>query len=203
MTVIFYTLFFLLFFFSSSFSFSYNQDVEGHFSHLTSYNSAGFGISDKYYVNQQIDPEYTRPNELSQIMFSIQDRNGHDIRNIIVMVEIYSATTGNRVSIFPWTNVDIGDFSIPFIFPNKGNYQIVLSVLNDDISTSQLINTVPSPRTILNDNSGCDCERAVFNVSITETFGSVFIAVIFIAVFGVVFVLGFVLFWAYHSRNKK
>jgi len=200
LTVIFSIIFFFLFF---SFFFSHTQIVEGHFDHLAHYNTAGFGISDKYYVNQQIDPEYTKPNELSQIMFSIQDRNGRDVRNIIVMVEIYSAITGDRVSVFPWTQVDIGDFNVPFIFPKNGNYQIVLSVLNDDVSSSQIINTVPPPRTILNDNSGCDCERGVFNISVTETFGSIFVAVISISVFGAVFVLGFVLFWAYWSRRKN
>jgi hypothetical protein len=183
-------------------SFSSFQIVEGHFDHLGHYNTAGFGISDKYYVNQQIDPEYTKPNELSQIMFSIQDTNGRDVRNIVVMVEIYSSITGERISVFPWTKLDTGDFSDPFIFPKRGNYQIVLSVLNGDIGTSQIINTVPSPRTILNDNSGCNCERGVFNASVTENFGSIFITVIFISVFGAVFVLGVVLFWMYWSRRK-
>jgi hypothetical protein len=176
--------------------------AEGHFDHLGHYNSAGFGISDKYYVNQQLEPEYAKPNELSQIMFSIQDNAGRDVHDIVVMVEIYSIS-GERVSVFPWTRLDVGDFSVPFVFPNIGNYQIVLSVLNSDVGTGQIINTVPPERTILNDISDCNCERGVFNVSISQNFGAVFNTVVFISVFGAVFVLGAVLFWMFWSRRRN
>jgi hypothetical protein len=177
--------------------------VQGHFDHLGHFNTAGFGISDKYYVNQQLDPSYTKPNELSKIMFSIQDKNGRDVHNVIVMVEVYSTKTGERISVFPWTRVDIGDFEVPFVFPEIGNYQTVLSVLNDDVSSSQIINTVPPPRTILNDNTGCHCERGVFNVSISENFGSIFTLVIYASVFGVISVIGVALFWMYWGRRKS
>ena len=175
--------------------------AEGHFDHLAHYNGAGFGISDKYYVNQQLEPEYAKPKELSQIMFSIQDNAGRDVHDIVVMVEIYSIS-GERVSVFPWTKLDVGDFSVPFVFPKIGNYQIVLSVLNSDAGTSQIINTVPPERTILNDISDCNCERGVFNVSISQNFGAVFNTVVFISVFGAVFVLGAVLFWMFWSRRR-
>ena len=185
------------------FTFLSSQFAQGHFDHLGHYNTAGFGISDKYYVNQQLEPSYAKPNELSKIMFSIQDRDGRDVHNVIVMVEIYSAKTNERVSVFPWTRADIGDFEVPFVFPKIGNYEIVLSVLNDDVSSSQIINTVPPPRTILNDSTGCHCERGVFNVSISENFGSIFSLVIFASVFGVIAVMGVGLFWGFWSRRKN
>ena len=68
------------------FTFSSSQFAQGHFDHLAHNNAAGFGISENYYVNEQTDPEFPKPNELSKIQFSVQDRNGHDVKNIIVMV---------------------------------------------------------------------------------------------------------------------
>ena len=195
--------FFIFFLLSLSFTtmFSFVQFVEGHFDHLAHNNAAGFGISEKYYVNEQTDPEYPKPNELSKIMFSVQDRNGHDVHNIIVMVEVYSSH-GQRISVFPWTKLDSGDFSVPFIFPKIGVYQIVISILNDGISSSQILNTVPPPRPLLNDNTGCNCERGVLNASVTNTFGSIFVITLYLAIFGAVFVLGSVLFWMYWSKRK-
>ncbi|MER5190871.1 MAG: hypothetical protein ABJB76_04070 [Candidatus Nitrosocosmicus sp.] len=184
-------------------TFSCVQFVEGHFDHLAHNNAAGFGISEKYYVNEQTDPEYPKPNELSRIMFSVQDRNGHDVHNIIVMVEVYSSN-GQRISVFPWTKLDIGDFSDPFIFPKPGEYQIVISILNDGVNTNQILNTVPPPRPLLNDNTGCNCERGVLNASVTNnTFGTIFVITLYLAIFGAVFVLGTVLFWMYWSRRKE
>jgi hypothetical protein len=204
--IVFVACFLFVFLFSYSFSPLSppypTQYAEGHFDHLSHYNGAGFGISDKYYVNQQIEPTYTKPNELSQIMFSVQDNDGRDVHNIVVMVEVYSIS-GERVSVFPWTMVDVGDFGVPFVFPKAGPYQIVLSVLNDDVGSSQIINTAPPPRSILNDNTDCDCERGVFNVSITENFGAIFNTVIFISIFFVILVLGVVLFWMYWSRRNN
>ncbi len=178
------------------------QYAQGHFDHLSHYNGGGFGISDKYYVNQQLEPTYTKPNELSQVMFSIQDNAGRDVHDIMVMVEIYS-NSGERVSVFPWTRLDIGDFGVPFVFPKAGSYHIVLSVLNSDVGSSQIVNTVPPARSILNDNSGCDCERGVFNVSITENFGSVFVTVVYISIFLAIFVLGATLLWMFWSRRNN
>ena len=165
-------------------------------------NAAGFGISEKYYVNEQTDPEFPKPNELSKIMFSVQDRNGQDVHNIIVMVEVYSSK-GERISVFPWTKLDIGDFSVPFVFPKIGVYQIVISVLNEGVATSQILNTIPPSRALLNDNTGCNCERGVLNASVTDTFGSIFVIVLYIAIFGSVSVLGAVLFWMFWSKRKN
>ena len=81
-----------------------------------------------------MEPEYTKPNELSQIQFSIQDKQGKDTSNVVAMVEIYSTLTNERLSAYPWTKLELGDFQIPYVFPKIGNYQIVLSILNDNSS---------------------------------------------------------------------
>ncbi len=191
-----------LFFHSLSVSHSSLQYAQGHFDHLSHYNGGGFGISDKYYVNQQLEPTYTKPNELSHVMFSIQDNAGRDVYDIVAMVEIYSLS-GERVSVFPWTNLEIGDFSVPFVFPKAGSYHIVLSVLNDDVGSSQIINTVPPARSILGDVTGCNCERGVFNVSITQNFGTIFVIVIYISIFLAISVLGAALIWIFWSRRNN
>jgi hypothetical protein len=185
-------------------SFSFIQFVEGHFDHLAHNNAAGFGISQKYYVNEQIDPEYPKPNELSKILFSVQDNAGRDVHNIIVMIEIYSSLDDKRISVFPWTKLDSGDFSVPFIFPKPGEYQIVISVLNDGVDTNQILNKIPPPRTLLNDIADCNCERGVLNASVTSNlFGTIFVVVLYLAIFGAVSTLGGVLFWMYWSRRKS
>jgi hypothetical protein len=176
--------------------------ANGHFENFASYNSSGMGIGDKYYVLQQLEPEYVKPNEPSKIMFSIQDKHGKDVHDITVMVEIYSIN-GERVLVFPWTTLEIGDFNIPFVFTKKGNYQIVLSILNEDIASSNVLDTVPPPRTILNDSVNCNCERAVFNVSITETFGLISTLTLYGTILGAVSVLVIVLIWIFVSRRKN
>ncbi len=176
--------------------------ANGHFENFASYNSSGMGIGDKYYVLQQLEPEYVKPNEPSKIMFSIQDKHGKDVHDITVMVEIYSIN-GERVLVFPWATLEIGDFNIPFVFTKKGNYQIVLSILNEDIASSKMLDTVPPPRTILNDSVNCNCERAVFNVSITETFGLISTLALYGTILGAVSVLVIVLIWIFVSRRKN
>lgn len=175
-----------------------------HFSHLAHYNNGDFGIGNGYLVMQQMEPEYTKPNEVSHIQFSIQDRDEKDAQNVITMVEIYSTSTGERVAVFPWTRMQTGDFQIPYIFPKIGNYQIVLSLLNDNTqNTDEIINTVPPARVILSDTSNCQCERAVFNISIAESFGFIFTTVIYGAAIGVIVIVGSVLSWMYLSRRKS
>ena len=179
--------------------------VYGHFSHLVNYNSSDMGIGKKYFILQQTDPEYIKPNEPSNIMFSIQDYQGRDVNDIIVSVEIYSSTNGERLAVFPWKLLNIGDFEVAHTFTENGNYQVVLSILNDDTNNerSKIINTLPPQRVILNDNMNCDCERAVFNVSVTESFGVIFGAVVYVSVLGVVAIVGAVLVWMYLSRRKN
>ena len=92
--------------------------ADAHFDRFASYNSSGMGIGNKYYVIQQLEPEYVKPNEPSKIMFSIQDKHGKDVHDVTVMVEIYSIN-GERVLVFPWTTLETGDFNIPFVFTEK------------------------------------------------------------------------------------
>lgn len=196
----------IIFSFYSLYSLSFLSPffVYGHFSHLVNYNSSDMGIGKKYFILQQTDPEYIKPNEPSKIMFSIQDYQGRDVNDMIVSVEIYSSTTGERLAVFPWKFLNIGDFEVAHTFTENGNYQVVLSILNDDMKSeqSQIINTVPLERVILNDNMNCDCERAVFNISVTESFGIIFGGVVYASVLGVVAIVGAVLIWMYLSRRK-
>lgn len=177
--------------------------VYGHFSHAAHYNNGQTPVGDKYNIFQQMEPEFTKPNETSHIQFSIQDRQGRDVSNKVVMVEIYSTLTNERVAVFPWTNVESGDFQIPYIFSNTGNYQIVLSLLNDNAEATEILNTVPPARVILGDNLNCNCERAVFNIVVGESFGFIFISVIYGSILGVIFIVGAVLSWMFLSRRKS
>ncbi len=195
-------LFTLLFSLFAVYYLSSSYHAEAHFSHLAHYNTGGMGFN-KYYINQQVDPEYTKPNQLSQLQFSIWDRNSHDVHNIVVMVEVYAADTGERISVFPWTKLATGDFQVPFIFPKKGNYQIVASILNDGVNSSNILNTIPPPRDILNSNLGCNCDRGVFNVTVSQTFGFIFESVIYMSVFSSVGIIGGALFLMYLSRRKS
>ena len=95
--------------------------VYSHFSHAAHYNNGQVGVGDKYSVFQQMEPDYPKPNETSYIQFSIQDKQGRDVSNKVVMVEIYSTLTNERLTAFPWTMVEIGDFQIPYIFPKIGS----------------------------------------------------------------------------------
>ena len=176
--------------------------VNAHFDSFASYNSSGMGIGDKYYVIQQLEPEYVKPNEPSKIMFSIQDKHGRDVHDVTVLVEIYSIN-GERVLVIPWTTLETGDFNIPFVFTKNGNYQIVLSILNEDVASRKMLDTIPPPRTILNDSISCNCERAVFNVSITETFGLISTIAVYGTIFGAIIILGIVLIWIFVSRRKN
>jgi len=193
---------FLLVFYAYSSAANQFFPASAHFDRFASYNSSGMGIGDKYYIEQQIEPEYVRPNEPSKIMFSIQDKHGKDVHDVTVMVEIYSIN-GERVLVFPWTTLETGDFNIPFVFTKNGNYQIVLSILNENVSSSKILGTTSPPRTILNDSINCNCERAVFNVSITETFGLISAITVYGAIFGAVTVLGIILIWIFITRRKN
>jgi hypothetical protein len=176
--------------------------ADAHIDRFASYNASGMGIGDKYYVIQQLEPEYVKPNEPSKIMFSIQDKHGRDVHEVTVLVEIYSIN-GERVLVIPWTSLETGDFDIPFVFTKNGNYQIVLSILNEDVASRKMLDTIPPPRTILNDIVNCNCERAVFNVSITETFGLISTIAVYGTIFGAIVILGIVLIWIFVSRRKN
>lgn len=173
-----------------------------HFDHITYYNSESMGIGNKYYIDQELMPEYTKPNEPSKILFSIQDKNGHDVSNIYVMIEIYSAA-GDRVYIYPWTNLAIGDFDIPYTFKKNGNYQVVLSILNENAARPHGSDAISPERTMLTNNIDCNCERAVFNVSISETYGLIYNLTLYGIIFSAIIILGVTITWILKQRRKN
>jgi hypothetical protein len=172
-----------------------------HFEHFTHYNNRGSQIGE-YYAYEALEPEYARPNEPVAVMFSIQDQNGRDIYNIDTMVEIYSAATGERIEAWPWTRQEIGDFEVFYNFPELGSYQIVLSVVKDGGGSVDRLGIDP-PRTTISSNEGCDCHRAIFNVSITENIGTIWTLMMFVAVSLPLSVLGGVLIWNYRRMKKS
>lgn len=181
-----------------------SKPAGGHFNHLSYYNSESMGIGNKYFIDQELNPEYAKSNEQTNIMFSIQDKNGNDVSNVNVMVEIYTAA-GELLYDFPWTNLAIGDFEIPYTFEKNGNYQVVLSILNEGVARPHASDTTPPARTILTDNANCNCERAVFNIAISETYGLIFTLTIYGIVISAILVLGIIGVWVLRKRrrNKK
>src|SRR5919205_1479383 len=117
-----------------------------HFEHFPHYNNRGDELG-RYYAYEALEPEYAPPNEPVAVMFSVQDRDGHDTYNIDTMVEIYSASTGQRLQAWPWTTQERGDFQVFYGFPEVGNYQIVLSVAKNGGSINP--NGIDAPRTTL------------------------------------------------------
>jgi len=170
-----------------------------HFEHFTHYNNRGSELGE-YYAYEALEPEYARPNEPVAVMFSIQDQDGRDVYNIDTMVEIYSAATGERIQAWPWTRQEIGDFQVFYNFPELGGYQIVLSVVKDGATTN--LYGIDPPRRTISSNEGCDCQRAIFNVSVTENIGTIWTVMMFVAIGLPLSVLGGVLVWNY-SRLKK
>lgn len=168
-----------------------------HFGHLPHYNSRGAVIG-PYYAYEALDPEYAGPSQPVAMLFSVQDLAGHDTYNINAMVEVYSGETGDRLAAFPWTKEDIGDFQIFYNFPQVGNYQIVLSVSKDPAK----LNTIEPPRSTLTGTTDCNCDRALYNVSISNNFGTVWNSTIFVAVAVPLVLFGGVLAWNYSKRRK-
>lgn len=170
-----------------------------HLSHLPHYNGFGAAIG-KYYVDEALDPEFTPPLEPAQLTFSIQDYSGNDVYNVYTMVEIYQDNTGQRIKAFPWTKEYIGDFSLYCTFPSIGNYDIVLSIANDNNGNNH--NGIDPPRAILTSNLNCDCDRGVFSISITKNFGNIFYTAIFAGIAVAITVFGSVAAFSYRSRKK-
>jgi uncharacterized membrane protein len=168
-----------------------------HFEHFSHYNGRGDGVG-QYYVYEALEPDYASPGEPTAIMFSVQDRDGRDTYNIETMVEIYAAS-GERVKAFPWTKQDVGDFTVFYAFPQVGSYQIVLSIADGPVNT----NAIDPPRNTLGSTSGCSCERLIFNVAISQGFGTIYNATIATAVFGPLAIFGAVLGLTYWSRKKS
>ncbi len=171
-----------------------------HFEHFTHYNNRGDDVG-PYYTYEALEPEYASPSEPVAVMFSVQDHDGHDTHNIDTMVEIYSSTTGERLKAWPWTRQEIGDFQVFYNFPEVGNYQIVLSVAKDGNPDNP--NGIDLPRATLSSTMGCNCDRAIFNVSITKYFGTIWNAMMLISLSLPLSVFGGVLIWNYRRVRKS
>jgi hypothetical protein len=116
------------------------------------------------------------------------------------MIEIYEDLTGKRVKFFPWTLHPVGDFEYYFTFPNVGNYQIVLSVGRDNSTMGD--GMVDPARSILDSNVGCQCDRAIFNITVSNTWGEIRNFLFAIAVIMPIGVLGAVLGVSYFRGRK-
>ncbi len=167
-----------------------------HLEHLTHYNGDE-AHTEKYTVFEALEPEYVSAGEPTAIVFSIQDFDGHDVKDVETMLEIYTSD-GNRIHAFPWTKQPTGDFSQYYTFPEQGNYQIVLSVANGPVNS----NAVDPPRTTFVSSAGCNCERVLFNVNISKTFGLVFTSTILGALTVPLAALGAILGLNYRKRKK-
>ncbi len=176
------------------------QKAYAHFDHFSHYNNRGDSVGN-YYAYEALDPEYARPNEPTALMFSVQDNDGHDTYNIITMVEVYSAATGERLKAFPWTKQDKGDFQLFYNFPDVGNYQIVLSVATGTGPVN--LNGVDPPRVTLVGTTGCNCDRAVFNASVSNSFGTIWNTAMAAAVIGPLVIFGSVLGVVQMGRRKR
>jgi len=172
-----------------------------HLSHTPHYNGGsnrdGLG---KYYPYMALDPEYAAPNEPTQITFSIQDFDGKDVYNVETMVEIYQESTGERVKGFPWTLRDIGDFNLYYVFPHPGSYEIVLSLANDDKMVNH--NQLDPPRSILSSISDCNCQRVIFNVSISNSWGLIRNSLLVVSILTPLTVLGIILSKTYFKKRN-
>jgi hypothetical protein len=181
-----------------------------HLDHLPHYNSGGNRYSwGNYSTFIALEPEYgVAEQQPTAIEFSIQDRSGNDVYNVTTMVEIYETATSQRIHVFPWTFQKIGDFILFYTFPQIGSYQIVLSILDDnkDGSTNgplNLIGTADPPRTLLSNIKDCQCERTVFNISISPAYGFVQNMMYAVIIILPLAVLGSILVWKYRSLQSK
>lgn len=172
-----------------------------HLEHLPHYNGGFSGVG-KYYIFQGMEPDYPRPAEPAGIVFSIQDNKGNDMTNVVTMVEIYDERSGDRLAVFPWTKHEIGDFRLYYTFPRIGNYILVVSVVDDSPASESRIGLSSPARSTLLDRSDCDCERGLMNISVTNTFGTIYYSSIFVGIFMGIAVLGAVLGLIFLKRRK-
>jgi hypothetical protein len=167
-----------------------------HLEHLPHYNGMQRGVQD-YVIHQALEPEYAGPGQVTAMIFSIQDHNGNDTRDVEAMVEIY-ASSGERVKAFPWTTYDIGDFVLYYTFPQAGNYHLIVSVANGPVNS----NVIDPPRGTLLSTAGCNCERVVSNLNISASFGDIFTYTVLGAVFVPLGGLGTVLWLSYRKKRN-
>jgi len=170
--------------------------VFAHLDHLPHYNGMQRGVED-YIIHQALEPEYAGPGQLTAIIFSIQDYDGNDVRDVETMAEIYSST-GERVKAFPWTKHDVGDFTLYYTFPQAGNYHLIFSVANGPVNS----NSIDPPRGTLLSTLGCNCERVVSNLNISVSFGDIFTYTVLGAIFVPLGGLGSVLWLSYRKKRN-
>ena len=184
--------------------------AQAHLEHLPHYNSGGnrFGYGN-YMSFLALEPEYGTVDYPTQITFSIQDFDNNDVYNVSTMVEIYESISGKRIHVYPWTFRDVGDFNLYYQFPEKANYQLVLSIKNanniaESGSPSYLTSSsIDPPRSILGDLSGCNCTRTIFNISISSSFGDIRNMLYFISIVSPITILGFVLTKNYIKKRNE
>ena len=116
------------------------------------------------------------------------------------MVEIYQESTGERVKGFLGLR-DIGDFNLYYVFPYSGSYEIAFSVANDDKMVNH--NQLDAPRSILSTIADCNCQRVIFNVSISDSWGLVRNSLLVISILTPIIVLGLVLGRTYLKRRRQ
>ena len=170
----------------------------GHFEHLPHNNGGGEDLG-RYYVNQALDPEYAKPGEPTHIEFSIQDDHGRDTSNVLTAVEIYDGITGQRLELFPWQLHSSGDFDVHYTFEKLGNYVVVISLADENTTPDHFM----PPRNLLSSISDCQCQRAVFNISITPHIGIIWNTVMTLAIFLPLTVFGSVLAVHFLNLRKK
>jgi len=176
-----------------------NSTADGHLEHLPHNNGGGNSLTSDMYVNQALSQDYASPGEPIQIQFSIQDYDLNDVYNIETAVEIYDSITGQRIELFPWEFHSIGDFEVNYTFEDRGNYLVVISLADENASPNQDI----PPRSILMNTLNCDCERTVFNISITTEYGLIWNSTMLIAILLPLIVFGTVLAMRYLDTKKQ
>lgn len=172
------------------------KTADAHFDHSPHYNGGGDEIG-PYYAYYALEPEYAKPGEPTKIAFSVQDDKGNDLKDITTMVEIYQASTGKRIELFPFEKHASGDFFIDYSFSEIGNYNIVLSISKNNSDTH-----FTPPRSILSNTNDCECVRQVFNVSISKNFGDIWNGAMILGVTIPILIFGLVFGYNFKRISK-
>ncbi|KFM21221.1 hypothetical protein AAA799B03_01247 [Marine Group I thaumarchaeote SCGC AAA799-B03] len=172
--------------------------VPSSYAHLE-YSSSGGVMSGKYFSFIGFEPRNPIPKEPASIVFSIQDKDGNDIYDIETMVEIYNANMEKRLFYEPWIKRSIGDFEIPFVFEEKGTYQIVLSISEQNNPKEHVV----VPRQMPSSSSNCDCVRVLFNVSVSENWSYIWNSLMVVVVVLPFAVFGYAMWNNYKNKNSK
>ncbi|MBS1268903.1 MAG: hypothetical protein MAG458_01638 [Nitrosopumilus sp.] len=166
------------------------------YAHLEQRSSGGVMQGD-YFSYIGFEPRNPAPDEPVKIIFSIQDENGNDLYDIQTMVEIYSDSMEKRIFYESWTERNIGDFEIPFVFEKSGTYQIILNISEEDNLQEHVI----APRQIPSNSSDCNCTRVLFNVSVSENWDNIWNSLMVVIIVLPCSVFGYAMWNNY--KNKK